>query len=78
MKLIIFITIFSILFWTYAPQYAGANEEYKTFCKKLLQFVSENPGGLSVGCCDYDHPSNDILKEDYNGEPMLTKEECHG
>ena len=76
MKLIIFIILFSVLFWTYAPQYAGANE-YQEFCKKLLKFVSENPGGLSVGCCDYDHPSNDILKEDYNGEPMITKEECN-
>jgi len=56
---------------------AHANDDYKTFCKTLLDFVKENPGGLSVGCCDYDHPSNDILKEDYNGEPLITKEECH-
>lgn len=76
MKLIIFLIVFTFLFWTYAPRYVAANE-YQEFCKKLLQFVSENPGGLSVGCCDYDHPSNDILKEDYNGEPLITKDECN-
>ena len=27
--------------------------------------------GINAGCCDIDHPSNDIMKEGWKGETLL-------
>jgi hypothetical protein len=27
--------------------------------------------GINAGCCEIDHPSNDILKEGWKGESLL-------
>jgi hypothetical protein len=45
--------------------------EWITFCKTWMRYVNQYPDVLSAGCCDYNHPSNDILKEEYLGDPML-------
>jgi hypothetical protein len=45
--------------------------EWITFCKTWMRYVNQYPDALSAGCCDYNHPSNDILKEEYLGDPML-------
>ena len=37
--------------------------EWDTFCKKWMVWVNKYPIALSSGCCDYNHKSNDILKE---------------
>jgi len=36
-----------------------------------MKWVNQYPGSLSAGCCNTNHPSNDILKEVYLGEPLL-------
>ena len=45
--------------------------EFKQFCLIYMRYVNQYPGSLSAGCCDINHPSNDVLKEEYLGEPML-------
>jgi len=67
MKLIIFIVLFSLLYWTLAPRYVKANE-WDEFCKVLMKYVDKYPTALSAGCCDFNHPSNDRLKIEYLGD----------
>ena len=40
-----------------------------------MQWVHQYPGSFSAGCCEINHPSNDILKKEYLGESMLF---CNG
>jgi hypothetical protein len=40
-----------------------------------MKWVNKYPNSLSAGCCDIDHPSNDILKEGWEGESLLN---CYG
>tara|TARA_R100001594_G_scaffold93434_1_gene127724 strand:+ start:262 stop:492 length:231 start_codon:yes stop_codon:yes gene_type:complete len=54
---------------------AKQTPEFKEFCKTYMKWVNKYPKALSAGCCDIDHPSNDILKEEYLGDPMLI---CYG
>ena len=41
------------------------------FCETLMRYVNQYPDYLSEGCCDYNHPSNDLLKEGWKGESLL-------
>ena len=49
--------------------------EWDKFCKSYMVYVNKYPNSLSAGCCDYNHKSNDNLKEEYLGDPMLI---CYG
>ena len=51
------------------------SKEYKTFCKSYMVWVNKYPTALSAGCCEIDHPSNDLLKEGWKGESLLN---CYG
>ena len=75
MKLGIFLILFTILYWYFAPKYTKADEnwtpEFKEFCEKFMPYVNQYKG-LSAGCCEINHPSNDILKiKDEWGESLL-------
>ena len=45
--------------------------EFREFCQKYMVYVDQYPGKLHAGCCNIDHPSNDILKEGWKGESLL-------
>lgn len=45
--------------------------EFKEFCEKYMPYVNKHPASLSAGCCDINHPSNDIMKEGWKGETLL-------
>ena len=45
--------------------------EFKEFCAAYMPYVDQYPGKLHAGCCDIDHPSNDLLKEGWKGESLL-------
>ena len=45
--------------------------EFREFCQKYMVYVDQYPGKLHAGCCDIDHPSNDLLKEGWKGETLL-------
>jgi len=49
--------------------------EWDKFCKSYMVYVNKYPNSLSAGCCDYNHKSNDNLKEEYLGDPLLI---CYG
>ena len=49
--------------------------EWDKFCKSYIVYVNKYPNSLSAGCCDYNHKSNDNLKEEYLGDPLLI---CYG
>ena len=74
MKLGIFLIIFTILYWYLAPKYTKADEnwtpEFKEFCAAYMPYVNKYEG-LNAGCCDINHPSNDIMKEGWKGETLL-------
>tara|TARA_B100000212_G_scaffold154631_1_gene116321 strand:- start:254 stop:499 length:246 start_codon:yes stop_codon:yes gene_type:complete len=44
--------------------------EFQEFCEKYMPYVNKYKG-INAGCCDIDHPSNDILKEGWKGETLL-------
>ena len=75
MMIKIFLIIFTILFWLFAPQFIQADEnwtpEFKEFCNKYMPYVNKYPTSLSAGCCDINHPSNDFLKKGWEGESLL-------
>lgn len=61
-------------FWLIWDDLAIANEnwtpEFKEFCTAYMPYVNKYEG-ISAGCCEIDHPSNDILKQGYKGESLL-------
>ena len=44
--------------------------EFKEFCQAYMPYVNKYEG-LNAGCCEINHPSNDILKEGWKGETLL-------
>ena len=52
--------------------------EWERFCKVWMSYVNKYPQALSAGCCDYNHKSNDILKEGWEGESLLLCDYCDG
>ena len=61
-------------FWLIWDDLAIANEnwtpEFREFCAAYMPYVNKYEG-ISAGCCEIDHSSNDILKQGYNGETLL-------
>ena len=73
-----FILFFLVLFLIITKPRAANKEpisEFEKFCLIYMRYVNQYPNGLSAGCCEIDHPSNNKLKEEYLGEPMLY---CNG
>ena len=74
MMIKIFLIIFTILFWLFAPQLIQADEnctpEFKEFCKVYMPYVNKYEG-INAGCCEINHPSNDFLKKGWEGESLL-------
>tara|TARA_R100001463_G_scaffold101743_2_gene156203 strand:+ start:147 stop:395 length:249 start_codon:yes stop_codon:yes gene_type:complete len=74
MKIGIFLILFTILYWYFAPKFVQADEnwtpEFKEFCEKYMPYVNKYKG-INAGCCDINHPSNDILKAGWKGETLL-------
>ena len=44
--------------------------DFKEFCAAYMPYVNKYEG-INAGCCDVNHPSNDILKQGYKGETLL-------
>ena len=44
--------------------------EFKEFCAAYMPYVNKYKG-INAGCCDIDHPSNNLLKEGWKGETLL-------
>ena len=44
--------------------------EFREFCEKYMPYVNKYKG-INAGCCDIDHPSNNLLKEGWKGETLL-------
>ena len=40
-----------------------------------MVYVNDYPMHFAAGCCDYNHPSNDVSKIEYLGD-KFEKEEC--
>ena len=61
-------------FWLIWDDLAIANEnwtpEFKNFCAVYMKYVNKYKG-INAGCCDIDHPSNDIMKAGWKGETLL-------
>tara|TARA_Y100001972_G_scaffold114786_1_gene150759 strand:+ start:60 stop:305 length:246 start_codon:yes stop_codon:yes gene_type:complete len=61
-------------FWLIWDDLAIANEnwtpEFKNFCAVYMKYVNKYKG-INAGCCDIDHPSNDIAKAGWKGETLL-------
>jgi len=68
--------VFSVVFyfWLIWDDLAIANEnwtpEFKNFCAVYMKYVNKYKG-INAGCCDIDHPSNDIAKAGWKGETLL-------
>ena len=72
-----FILFFLVLFLIVTKPRAANKEtasEFEKFCLIYMRYVNKYPNGLSAGCCEIDHPSNNILKEGWEGESLLM---CH-
>ena len=48
--------------------------EWDKFCRVWMAYVNKYPNAMNAGCCEIDHPSNNILKEGWEGESLLM---CH-
>lgn len=49
-------------------------KEFNQFCKVYMVYVNEYPMHFAAGCCDFNHPSNDVLKIEYLGDKFEEKE----
>ena len=49
--------------------------QWDEFCKVYMVYVNKYPNAMSAGCCDFNHPSNDVSKIEYLGD-KFEKEEC--
>ena len=71
---VLFILSIVFYFWLIWDDLLIADEkwtpEFKEFCEKYMPYVNKYKG-INAGCCDIDHPSNDILKEGWKGETLL-------
>jgi len=68
--LVITIGFIILISWIKVSGFAEAGE-WEKFCLIYMQWVNQYPENLGAGCCEINHPSNDILKEEYLGEPLL-------
>tara|TARA_R100001440_G_scaffold17909_2_gene30031 strand:+ start:28 stop:273 length:246 start_codon:yes stop_codon:yes gene_type:complete len=71
---VLFILSIVFYFWLIWDDLLIADEkwtpEFKEFCKKYMPYVNKYKG-INAGCCDIDHPSNDIMKAGWKGETLL-------
>ena len=71
---LLFILSIAFYFWLIWDDLLIADEkwtpEFREFCEKYMPYVNKYKG-INAGCCDIDHPSNDILKEGWKGESLL-------
>ena len=71
---VLFILSIVFYFWLIWDDLLIADEkwtpEFKEFCEKYMPYVNKYKG-INAGCCDIDHPSNDIMKEGWKGETLL-------
>lgn len=59
-------------FWLLLDETALAKDNtFQKWCKNYLTWVDKYPNQLSAGCCDINHPSNNIMKEGWKGESLL-------
>lgn len=58
-------------FWLLFDETALAETDHEKFCKTYMVWVEKYPNQLSIGCCDINHPSNDIMKEGWKGQTLL-------
>ena len=77
MRLLLILSI-AFYFWLIWDDLLIADEkwtpEFKEFCERYMPYVNKYKG-INAGCCDIDHPSNDILKKGWKGETLLF---CNG
>ena len=73
MRLLLILSI-AFYFWLIWDDLLIADEkwtpEFKEFCERYMPYVNKYKG-INAGCCDIDHPSNNILKEGWKGETLL-------
>ena len=71
---LLFILSIVFYFWLIWDDLLIADEkwtpEFREFCEKYMPYVNKYKG-INAGCCDIDHPSNNILKEGWKGETLL-------
>ena len=71
---VLFILSIVFYFWLIWDDLLIADEkwtpEFKEFCEKYMPYVNKYKG-INAGCCDIDHPSNDIMKAGWKGETLL-------
>lgn len=58
-------------FWLLFDETALAETDHEKFCKTYMVWVEKYPNQLSIGCCDINHPSNNIMKEGWKGQSLL-------
>ena len=75
---LLFILSIVFYFWLIWDDLLIADEkwtpEFREFCERYMPYVNKYKG-INAGCCDIDHPSNNILKEGWKGETLLF---CNG
>ena len=73
MRLLLILSIV-FYFWLIWDDLLVADEnwtpEFKEFCAAYMPYVNKYKG-INAGCCDIDHPSNNLLKEGWKGETLL-------
>ena len=73
MRLLLILSIV-FYFWLIWDDLLIADEkwtpEFREFCERYMPYVNKYKG-INAGCCDIDHPSNDLLKEGWKGETLL-------
>tara|TARA_Y100001949_G_C15986090_1_gene330653 strand:- start:2632 stop:2877 length:246 start_codon:yes stop_codon:yes gene_type:complete len=73
MRILLILSI-AFYFWLIWDDLLIADEkwtpEFKEFCEKYMPYVNKYKG-INAGCCDIDHPSNDIMKAGWKGETLL-------
>ena len=71
---LLFILSIVFYFWLIWDDLLIADEkwtpEFQEFCERYMPYVNKYKG-INAGCCDIDHPSNDILKEGWKGETLF-------
>ena len=72
--LIIFLILVLISFGLNAAADENWTPEFKEFCAVYMKWVNKFKG-LNAGCCEIDHPSNDIAKAGWKGETLLICDE---
>jgi len=76
MRLFLFISVvfYFWLLWddiVHAKKNKNWTPEFQEFCNQYMKHVELLPKYLSAGCCDVDHPTNDIMKQGWKGETLL-------